>query len=347
MLSLQLYGPEDIRLTEEEIPRIAQDELLIRVRTAAVCGTDVRSWRYGKDFVDAAHPMTLGHEICGTVEQTGAQVSGFKKGMRVAFVPCSGCGVCDLCTHGNTHQCAQLIARGINARGLMSEYVVASAKEIAQGNIFAAPEELSDEEITLNEPLSCVYNGFLNLRVEPGDTALVIGAGPIGVMHAQLLHMAGAEVFVAEKLQHRAQLAQKIAPYITLVPADADSLTAFVTEKTQGRGVDVGITACPDPAAQQEILPLMAHNGRVHFFGGVPKELQPVALDTNLIHYKALYVTGSTCSNVWEFRKTLEFVRRGAVNLRDMVTARFDKQDAVSAFEHAKNCVGLKNIILF
>ena len=74
MLSLQLYGPEDIRLTEEEIPRIAQDELLIRVRTAAVCGTDVRSWRYGKDFVDAAHPMTLGHEICGTVEQTGAQV---------------------------------------------------------------------------------------------------------------------------------------------------------------------------------------------------------------------------------------------------------------------------------
>lgn len=345
MLSVRLYGPDDLRIVEENIPEISPDELLIKVHMASVCGTDVRSWMYGKDFIDEDHPMTMGHEIVGHIEKAGSNVRGFSEGQRIAYVPCAGCGICDLCVSGNNHQCKQLVAVGINANGLMSEYVVADRNFISQGNIFAAPDDVSDISMTLNEPLSCVYNGFLKLDAEAGDTALVIGAGPIGVMHTQLLHMAGVNVLVSENRKERRELLKKIAPYAKVF--EGNDLKEFVTENTCGKGLDIGITACPDPKAQQDILCLMGQNGRVHFFGGVPKEMEPVLIDTNLIHYNALKVVGTTCSNVAEFRKTLEFVRHGRINLDDMATGIFEKEDAIKAFETARECMGLKNIIKF
>lgn len=345
MISIKLFGRNDVRIVSEDIPEINENQALIKVACAAVCGTDVRSWMYGKDFVNENNPMTLGHEIAGVVVKKGKNVSEVNEGDRVCYVPCRGCGTCYYCTHGNTHQCDGLIACGINARGLMSEYVVADEKFLSQGNVFKIPDEVSFETAALCEPLSCVYNGFLMLDALPGMTALVIGAGPIGMMHSMLLMNAGIKVLICEKNTDRRNKAKEILE--KAIVFEGEDLEKFVLENTDGRGVDIGITACPDPNAQTQILPLMAKNGRVHFFGGVPKEMQPVCLDTNIIHYKALRVVGSTCSNVWQYKDVLEMAGRGDIHLEKLVTARFDKNDALKAFENAKNLIGFKNIITF
>jgi L-iditol 2-dehydrogenase len=126
-----------------------------------------------------------------------------------------------------------------------------------------------------------------------------------------------------------------------------NDLPGYVLEQTGGRGLDVAVVACPSPEVQAAMLPLMEYGGRIIFFGGVPASKQPVAIDTNLIHYKELFITGSTRANICHFRKTLEFIAEGLVDVKSLVTARFGIDDILTAFENAKRAEGLKNVIVF
>ena len=118
-------------------------------------------------------------------------------------------------------------------------------------------------------------------------------------------------------------------------------------EKTRGNGLDIAITACPVPQVQASMLKLMNYGGRINFFGGVPADKQPVPIDTNLIHYKELYLTGSTRSSILQFRKALSFVEQGLVDLKGVITDRYDLKDIMTGFENAKGGKGLKHVVLF
>ena len=345
MLSVKLFGAGDIRIVEEDIPSMSDRQMLVRIRAAAVCGTDIRSWRFGRPGVDEDHPLTLGHEVCAEIAEIGTSVQGLKKGMRVAVVPCTGCGTCAICTSGNPHQCRELKACGMNTTGLMSEYALITEAMISQGNVIPLSDKLSDCEAAVVEPLSCVYYGFSMLDAKPGERALVIGAGPIGTMHSMLLHDAGLRVAVSEKDADRRRMAEKNLPFAEVF--DGSDIKGFTDSFTEGCGFDVAVTACPDPEAQMVVFSLMGFNGRVHFFGGVPKELQPVPLDTNEIHYKALRVVGSSCSSVYHYRRALAIAESGGVDLSKIVTSEIDKKDAIRAFEMARDLKGLKNVIVF
>ena len=345
MLSVKLFGAGDIRTVEEDIPKITDREMLVRIRAAAVCGTDIRSWKFGRPGFDEDHPLTLGHEVAGEIAGIGSSVRGFEKGMRVAIVPCTGCGTCSICTSGNPHQCRELKACGMNTTGLMSEYALITEAMINQGNVIPLPDDLSYSEAAIVEPLSCVYYGFSLLDAVPGEKALVIGAGPIGTMHAMMLHSAGLSVAVSEKDADRRRMAEENLPFAEVF--DGKDIKGFTDRFTEGCGFDVAVTACPDPEAQKVVFSLMGFNGRVHFFGGVPKEQQPVPLDTNEIHYKSLRVVGSSCSSVYHYRRALAVVKAGGVDLKRIVTSEIDKKDALKAFEMARDLKGLKNVIVF
>lgn len=345
MLSLRLYGPDDIRLEEVPVPEINDDEILLKTDAAAVCGTDIRMWKNGYKGVDENNPLILGHELAGTVAKVGKNVAFYKEGMQLAMAPNIGCGICDRCVSGNFHLCDTYRAFGINMDGAFAEYVKIPADAIRMGNLMVLPKGVTPAQAAVNEPLSCAYNGFLKCNVQPGDFGLVVGAGPIGIFHAQLLNMAGAKVFMNDISAERLAECKKMMPYIETYCGD--DLASFVRDNTFGRGLDVAIVACPVPEVQAAMLPLMNYGGRVNFFGGIPAHKQPVAIDTNIVHYKELYLTGSTRANIAQFRKTLEFVSQGLIDIDSMITGTFKLEDILTAFDLAKAAKGLKNVIVF
>lgn len=345
MKALRLYGPGDIRLVDMEIPAIGDGELLLKTCAAAVCGTDIRMWQNGQAGVDEAHPLTLGHEFAGVIEAVGRGVAYYKPGMRVAMQPNIGCGVCDRCVSGNFHLCEQYRAFGINMDGAFAEYVRIPADAVTRGNLSVLPEGLSFAAAAVTEPLSCAYNGFSKLFVKPGERAMVVGAGPIGCCHAMLLHMAGALVLMNDVSEERLSYCKRILPFIDCYCGD--DLPGFVSDWTAGRYLDIAVTACPVPAVQAAVLKLMNIGGRVNYFGGIPAGKQPVPIDTNLIHYKELYVTGSTRSSIAQFRKTLEFVAAGLLDVDALITHRYALSDIESTFMNARAAKGVKHVIEF
>ena len=190
----------------------------------------------------------------------------------------------------------------------------------------------------------CIQRFHEVLR-QASEYALVVGAGPIGVSHAMLLHMAGASVLMNDLSQERLDLCKKILPFIETY--SGNDLKGFVKEWTRGRGLDIAITACPVPQVQAAMLPLMNYGGRINFFGGIPASKQPVPIDTNLVHYRELYLTGSTRSSIAQFRKTLELVSQGLINVKAIITDRYGLKDIKAAFENAQAARGMKHVITF
>jgi L-iditol 2-dehydrogenase len=346
MKAALLYGKELLEIAEIPVPEIGDGEILLRVKSAAICGTDIRMIRNGYKGVDAGHPLVLGHELAGVVERVSAGVRGFRPGMRVAVAPNMGCGQCEWCVGGNTHLCAEYRALGINLNGGFAEYARVPADAVAQGNVMELAGNVSFDEAAINEPLSCVYNGFLQYEVHPGDAVLIIGAGPIGLLHAKLAKMAGAAAVLVNDLSAE-RLAACRAIDDSFVVVGNERLRETVMELTCGRGLDVCVTACPAPSAQAGSLELMAMFGRVCFFGGLPKDKEIVPLNTNIIHYRQLRVTGSTRASVSQFRKTLDLVSSGRLSVRELVTGRFPLEKMREAVELAGAASGLKSVITF
>jgi L-iditol 2-dehydrogenase len=346
MLAALLYGKNDLRIENVKKPEINENEILLKVKAAAVCGTDVRMFRNGYKGVGPDSPRILGHELGGEIASVGSRVKGYKAGMRVTVGPNIGCGVCDLCVSGNGQLCNDYRALGINIDGGFAEYVLIPETAVRNGNIIEIPENVSFAEAALNEPLSCVYNGFERSMTRPGDRVLIIGAGPIGIMHAKFAKMAGAsKVYINDLSEERLAVCREIdSSFITISDG---ALKEFINDDTSGHGVDVCITACPAPSAQTEALELAAINGRIIFFGGLPADRQNVTLNTNLVHYKQLIISGTTRASLAQYRKSFDFIASGIIDVKKLITGTFPLSEIEKAFELASNVRGLKNVISF
>ncbi|MGI6113686.1 MAG: zinc-dependent dehydrogenase [Mahellales bacterium] len=346
MLAAIMYGIEDVRIQEVDKPKINDNEILVKVKSAAICGTDVRIITSGRGDIDREHPRILGHELSGIIEKVGKNVSCYSEGMRVAIAPNMGCGICNLCIKGDFHLCSDYKALGINLDGGFAEYVKIPEQAIRQGNIIELPDNVSFEEAAINEALSCAYNGFLRCEIKPGDSVLIIGAGPIGIMHAKLAKMAGASKVIMNDLsKDRLDICKKIDS--SFITTNTDNLKEYIMDLTDNEGVDVCITACPSPQAQALSLELVGLNGTINFFGGLPASREQITINSNLIHYKQLKVTGTTRANNFHFRKTLSFISSGILDVKALVTGRYQLKDFNKALDAAKRGDGIKNVIVF
>ena len=348
MRAALLYGKEDIRVQDAPIPEINENEVLLQVKSAFVCGTDVRMFRNGHKGVSEDSPLILGHELSGVITKVGHHVQGYTEGMAVSVAPNMGCGICELCISGNTQLCTQHFqALGINIDGGLAEYVRIPEPAVRQGNMMPIPEGLSFEEAAIVEPLSCAYNGYSKCPTLPGDTVLIIGAGPIGIMHARLAKMAGAaKIFINDLSENRLALCREADSSFITVDA-SKPLKEKMYDLTKGRGVDVVITSCSVPQVQTLALELAAINGKVLFFGGLPADKAVVGLDTNIIHYKLLTVTGMTRSSLAQFRKTLDLVANGLIKVDDLISTRSTVEDIQTTIENVSQGIGLKSTIVF
>jgi L-iditol 2-dehydrogenase len=332
MLALVYHGPRDLRVEERPLPEIAPDEMLLKVDSASICGTDMRIYHGShRKFPDGTVRIP-GHEVVGEIARIGSQVEGYRPGERIFVAPNSGCGHCRECISGNNNRCANYQAIGVTLDGGFAEYLRIPGSFIRQGNLFAVKDGVDSGVAALAEPFACVYRGQAPLHIQPGEIVLVIGAGPIGIMHAKLARLSGAgRILVSEYNPQRAEQAAQLGADRVIIPSQED-LAAVIADESGGAGADVIIVAAPAHAAQEQALQLAGIGGRINFFGGLPKENPTIRFDSNLVHYKELLVTATTACSTQDCWRAAEIINSGRVDLAPLISSRFPLRDALQAF---------------
>lgn len=345
MLAAVYHGPNDLRVEQVETPRLQGGELLVKVLSASICATDFRIL-HGQHRMFAPGVVRIpGHEVVGTIEQIGTGVDGFDLGDQVFIAPNMGCGHCDQCISGDNNLCANYDAIGVTIDGGFAEYVLVPANAVRQGNVIPIRDTVDPAVAALLEPFACVVRGQNVLHIQPGEVVLVIGSGPIGVMHTKLAKVRGAgAVIVSEPLLERAEQARRMGADRVVNPLEED-LKQVVLEMSQGRGADAIIVAAPVHGAQESTLALAGIGGRINFFGGLPKDRPTINFDSNQVHYKELVVTGTTACSTHDCRQAAEIVNAGLIDLSDLISQRFPLSQAVEAFVVAENRKSLKIVL--
>jgi L-iditol 2-dehydrogenase len=336
-------GPGKMEVKEVEMPKPKAGEILLKIHACAVCGTDVRIFYHGQKNV--VPPHITGHEFAGTVEELGAGVSGYKKGEKVTSVTCVGCQKCQYCKKGLFNLCDTPRYLGYFYPGAFAEYMIIPKEAVEGGNLLKAPESLGFPEITMVEPLSCVINGQDYLKVQKGDFAVVIGAGPIGCMHAEIAKASGAKTTVLFDVSDaRLELAKRFSGLTPVNSAKEDPVKK-VMELTGGCGADVIVVACGVNAAQEQAVSMAAKLGRISMFAGLPKDNPFIKFDSNVIHYKEVSVYGAFASYKKQYEKALALIAAKKIDANKFITNTYPLKDIVTAFETSKKGGGLKTVV--
>lgn len=335
----------DFEIKDVARPEIAKDEILLRVKSTSICGTDTKIIRNGHRKLKDGERIVLGHEFAGVIEQVGSAVDGFAEGQAIGVAPNWGCGHCSPCRRGMANYCAEYQAFGITRDGSHTQWVRIPVEVIAQGNIQLLPGDVSWSSVSLAEPLSCVLGGQTAVRLSAGESVLVYGAGPMGLLHILAARAAGAAIVIAADLNAARLAAARELGATHAVQSDMEDIRARVHEITGGAGLDVVITAVPVPEIVPEGLSLLGIFGRLCLFAGLPKDRAIAGLDGNLIHYKNLSVTGTTGGCNADYAKALNLITSGAVPVEGIISHRFSLEQLSEAYETALAGLGMKIVI--
>jgi len=334
MKAALLYGVRDVRVEEVPVKQPAPDQALIRIKACGICPTDVRSYTGLRK--SASFPRTLGHEWVGEIVEMGDNFHGFNVGDRVAANWRAICGDCYYCRRGIFNYCLNM--QRDKVRGGFYEYGVSIAS-----NLRLIPDDVSYEEAAFAEPLACCTNGNQESRITVGDDVVIIGAGPIGLLHVQLAKHKGARVIVSELIESRLEVAKELGADDTVCPSKEDAIER-VMELTEGRGANAVIVAIGTPEASQTGIDMAGICGSVNFFAGMYPSAE-IPLDPNLIHYKQLVVTGSHDFTPHHFTTALKLVQYGIVKVKPIISHVLPLEDIASAFDIVAERRGLKVVI--
>jgi L-iditol 2-dehydrogenase len=327
---LTFHAPGDVRIEDAPEPTPGPADVKIRVRACSTCGTDVKIYNHGHHHI--VPPRVMGHEIAGEIVEVGADVSGWAAGDRVQVIAAIPCGRCGDCTRGRMTVCPNQVSMGYHFDGGFAEYMVVPHNVLDVDGLNRIPDGVSYAEASVAEPLACVLNGQNLARVGAGDDVVVVGSGPIGCLHVRLARARGANrVFLVDLNRERLDLAAGLVQPDAAICGDVDVVDA-VMKLTEGRGADVVITAAASGAAQEQALQMTARQGRISFFGGLPKDRPVVSVDSNLVHYRELTIVGANGSSPAHNKEALRLIASGAVGVADLITHRLPLAEALDAF---------------
>ncbi|MDO7881980.1 zinc-dependent dehydrogenase [Antiquaquibacter soli] len=332
MKAATFYAPGDIRLEDVEEPRVSAGEVKIRVRNCSTCGTDVKIAHSGHP--NMSPPQVMGHEIAGEITEVGDGVEGWAAGDRVQVIAAIPDGTCEDCLAGRLTVCPHQKSMGYQFPGGFAEFMIVPREVLAVDGLNRIPDGLSFAEASIAEPLACVLNGQELARVGEGDTVVVVGSGPIGCLHVRLARSRGAARVILVDLnpQRLAQAAALVHPDITIASSETDPVQA-VLDATGGRGADVVITAAASGAAQEQGLRMLARQGRISLFGGLPKDNPTITVDANLVHYRELSIIGVNGSSPEHNKRALDLIASGAVPVADLITHRLPLDRVLDAID--------------
>ena len=310
MKAAMYYGIGDVRYEEVDIPEIGPGELLIKVGTALTCGTDVKTYKRGHPLLIKTTPALFGHEYAGTIDEVGQGVTDFKVGMRVVATNSAPCGDCFFCEREMPNLCPDLKDNLVN--GAFAEYIKVP-EAVVRWNTHQIPDSLSFKDAALTEPLACVVHGIEESNIKPGDTVVVIGAGPIGQMLIMLAKKNGASTVIASDLAElRRDIALKAGADIVIDPSKEDPVEC-VKQETSGRGADVVIEAVGIRQTWEQAVDMTRDAGTTVLFGGAASGTK-FELDTGRFHYGQLTIKGVFHLKPKHVERALKLIIAGDVN---------------------------------
>ena len=338
-------GAGAISVRETPVPALKPGDILVRVRAATICGTDLRI-HAGLKTRGVRVPSILGHEFAGDIVELGAGVDGWRVGQAVAVAPVIACGGCAPCQRRLENLCDNRRALAYEYDGAFAQYIRVPAAAIRAGNVFALPQNLSYEAAAIAEPLSCCLNGIENMGgIQAGDTVLIVGAGAIGMMHLLLAKAAPeTRVIVSEPSAQRRKLAMQNGADVVINPLETD-LGAAIMAETEGSGVDKTILAVGAPEIVAELLRRTRKNGAISLFAGFPPGSR-APLDLNDIHYRQLHISGASASTPAQFARALDMIASGLIDADALITHRFPLAQIDEALKTARAGRGLKVALL-
>ncbi|MEM2262802.1 MAG: zinc-binding dehydrogenase [Candidatus Bathyarchaeia archaeon] len=327
MKAAMLYGIRDLRVEDVETPRVGAGEVLVRVRAATTCGTDLKIFQRGYVERVIKLPTVFGHEWAGDVVGVGEGLDWPRKGMRVRAGNSAPCLRCFMCQKGKYNLCENMTWLW----GAYAEYIKVPA-HMVRVNMQEIPSNVSYEEAAITEPLACVLHGIEEVGVGLGDSIAIIGAGPIGLLHLLTAKKVGAEkVIMVDLVEERLNFAKKLGADET-VNAAMENVEERIKQLTNGYGADIVIEAIGRPETWEQAIKLVRKGGKVLEFGGCPPGTE-VRVNTELLHYGEVTVMGTFHATPLHFRKALNLIASRTINVAPLITRKMPLERIKEAFE--------------
>src|SRR3984893_7616179 len=298
MTAAVLYGSEDLKIEKIDIPALRPDEALVRVKVALTCGTDLKVWKRGYHARMITPPAVFGHELAGIVEQVGSEIAeNLAVGSRVMPANSAPCGVWFSCRRERSNLCEDLLFNN----GAYAEYIRIPGR-IVRKNMLEIPSHVSFLDAAMVEPLACVLRGVHEIEIQPGETVVVVGCGPIGLKFIRILSGRQVRVIALGKRKSQVDAAERLGAVAAFDVAKIENPVSLVRQLTDGGlGADAVIEAVGSPTTWQWALEMVRKGGIVNLFGGCPQGTE-VKFDPAALHYSEITIKST-------FHHTPKFIR--------------------------------------
>lgn len=339
MKRIVYHGIQDLSLEETEIPVPTYGEVVIKNLVTLTCGTDAKMYMRGYRYNP---PHLIGHEAAGVVHAIGEGVTKFKIGDRVVAHNTAPCHKCYYCKKGQHSMCEDLPSN----LGSYAEYQLIP-KNIVEENMFQLPDDMEYKQAALMEPLACAVYGTSQVPIELGDTVVVNGCGPIGLMFIRLCYLRGAHVIACDMKDNRLEKARKLGALETVKVSEDINQVEEVRKLTEDeRGVDIAIEAAGVPAVWNMAFDMVRPGGTVLCFGGTKKDTT-VTFDCTRLHYEQITVKGVFHTTPIHVKAAFQLLKMGAIEASDFVENEYPiEQTEQAILEHARGEV-IKNCIVY
>jgi L-iditol 2-dehydrogenase len=330
-----LVEPGSIAIRDVPVPTPAEGELVIKINTSLTCGTDLKAYKRGHTLIPMPGPF--GHEYSGTVAAAGMGVANFKEGDPVMGVHSAPCNECRYCRRGLFNLCEVIMEK--KALGAFAEYMLLPSPVVKQ-NLFQKPVNLSFEEAALLEPFSCVLHPYHAFNMDKMETALVLGAGPIGLMHLAYLQMHGIRTIVSDISGSRLSAAEEMGGLVS----GSNDLESIIQKNTDTLGVDLVIECTGNPDVWGKSVHYVRRGGTAVLFGGCPPGTS-VTYDTHRLHYDEITVAGSFHYTPHDVRLAHQTLTEKKIDLSVLISRTFSLDKLSEAFNLIDKGDGIKYAI--
>jgi L-iditol 2-dehydrogenase len=333
-------GTSTVVVEDVDKPKLGPGDVLVKMHACGICGSDLEKV-YGK----YSQPSTrLGHEPSGIIKEVGEKVNNFKKGDRVFVHHHVPCYSCHYCLHGNETMCTKYIETNLSPCGLAEEFIVPEWNA-SHGGILKIPDSMSFDEAAMIEPLACCIRAWNKFSFQKGDSTAIFGVGSTGMMHVMLSNLHEFEkIFCIDVNEFRLKFAKKFK--ITEAINSSDSqLKIKILEQTNNRGVDVAIIATGSLNAISSAIDLVRKGGTIVLFG-VPSKGATMNIDMSIIYSKEITLVSSYAASDADTKKALELIHSSMVDVKKLITHKYNISDSQQAFEHAHKGIDSMKIII-
>lgn len=331
MLAALLYGQEDLRLENVASPTPTVGEVVIKVRIATTCGTDLKVWRRGGHARMLQPPSLFGHEVVGDIVSLGEGVTGWNLGDRVVANNSAPCMTCFFCSRHEYSLCSNLIFNN----GTFAEYLKIPAP-IVQHNLLVVPAELPDALASMTEPLACVLHGVARSNAQPNDRVVVMGDGAIGLMFVAVLAHQSAEVFLFGGNDQRLQIGEELGASGSFNYHHLSDIPAVVRDVTAGWGADVVIEATGVPTVWETAIACGRPGATINLFGGCPRN-STITVNTEQLHYNELTLKGVFHNTPTYVRNALSLLASRTIPFELLISDYQPLKALEQVFEDMKN----------